>query len=222
MEESAFQSQFTKTSGSMPLTSAAESDNSVSGPRVAALAVIMCVCLMAMAGMVLAVIVTTSDILGGGSTVDGTDTDINSDPLANPRPSAAKHPIPATPKQISSIPTIVKEIICTVSWTASSESMYPPDKYCDYLFYIDVYVHHGRIDVFGSTIGWNVFRQRASTYKIMKLGISFELVNLSSSRAVTRQRKPSSPSAAMITVVTSYATSQRHSLKLPTLTRSTL
>ncbi|XP_070383032.1 uncharacterized protein [Dermacentor albipictus] len=172
MEESAFQSQFTKTSGSMPLTSAAESDNSVSGPRVAALAVIMCFCLMAMAVMVLALIITTSDILGGGSTVARTDADIDSGPLANPRPSAAKHPTPATPEQTSSTPPtvgggstvartdadidsgplanprpsaakhptpatpeqtsstppMVKEIICTVSESAGSESVYPPDK----------------------------------------------------------------------------------------------
>ncbi|XP_070383041.1 uncharacterized protein [Dermacentor albipictus] len=217
MEESAFQSQITKTSGSMSLSSAAETDNSVSGPRVAALAVIMCFCLMAMACMVVAIIITTSDILGGGSTVDGTDADINSDPLANPRPSAAKHPIPATqqqisstpaivgggstvdgtdadinsdplanprpsaakhpmpttPQQISSTPPIVKEIICTVSDTASSESMYPPDKYCDYLFYSDVFAHEGRIADLRNNISWNIFRQRARTYKIMKLGISF-------------------------------------------------
>ncbi|XP_075532263.1 uncharacterized protein LOC142564938 [Dermacentor variabilis] len=52
--------------------------------------------------------------------------------------------------------------------------MYPPDKYCDYLFYSDVYVHEGRIVGWTNTIGWNVFRQRARTYKIMKLGISFD------------------------------------------------
>ncbi|XP_070383031.1 uncharacterized protein [Dermacentor albipictus] len=178
MEESAFQSQFTKTSGSMPLTSAAESDNSVSGPRVAALAVIMCFCLMAMAVMVLALIITTSDILGGGSTVARTDADIDSGPLANPRPSAAKHPTPATPEQTSSTPPTVKEIICTVSESAGSESVYPPDKYCDYLFYTDVFVVSSAISGLRDHISWHVFRQRARTYKIMKLGISFDFEDL--------------------------------------------
>ncbi|XP_065302965.1 uncharacterized protein [Dermacentor albipictus] len=207
MAVSAFQSQCTQTSGSMPLTSD-ESDNSVSGPREAALAVIMCLCLMAMAGMVVTLIITTSDILGGGTTVARTDADIESDPLGNPRPSAAKHPTPATTDQISSTPPIVqmpwtvkitlatttttttttsttttttttttvvpvKEIICTVSETASSESMYPPDKYCDYLFYSDVVASAGQIVGTVDPFSWQVFRQRVRKYKIMKLGISF-------------------------------------------------
>ncbi|XP_065283088.1 uncharacterized protein [Dermacentor albipictus] len=138
MEESAFQSQFAKTSGSKSLTSAYESGNAVSGPRVAALAVIMCLCLVAMAVVVVAFIITTADILDGGITVERTDADIDSGPRGNPHPSAAKHPTSATPEQTSSTPPTVKEIICTVNHAATNERMYPPDKYCDYLFYDDV------------------------------------------------------------------------------------
>ncbi|XP_070382800.1 uncharacterized protein [Dermacentor albipictus] len=174
MEEAAFQSPFPKTSGSMSLASASDSANTVSGTRVAALAVIICISLMAMAGLVVALIITTSDIPGGDVTVARTYADIDNDPLANSRPSAAKHSTPATPERISSTSSVDKEIICTVSETASSESMYPPDKYCDYLFYIEVYAREGRIASWTNTNGWNVFRRRARTYKIMKLGISFD------------------------------------------------
>lgn len=181
MEESIFESEFMNTSGSASLIPSSEPDDRDYVPRVAALAVVMCVCLVAMVGMVAVVIIAASDLVGGDFNVARTEEDIDSDLPAIPRPIYPRllvtPPVTrrTTPKRTSTAAPIVKEIICTITDTATSESMYPPDKYCDYLFYIDVVASVGRIVSPKNPSSWKLFQQMAPTYSVMKLGISFDV-----------------------------------------------
>ncbi|KAL1482728.1 hypothetical protein MTO96_033598 [Rhipicephalus appendiculatus] len=56
--------------------------------------------------------------------------------------------------------------------------MYPPDKYCDYLFYTNVLTALGRIHSEKDSGSWYIFQVMAPKYKLMELGISFSLKNV--------------------------------------------
>ncbi|KAH7939746.1 hypothetical protein HPB52_016853 [Rhipicephalus sanguineus] len=73
---------------------------------------------------------------------------------------------------------LLKAIICTVGEGATIEDMYPPDKYCDYLFYTNVITSYDRIHAEKDPGSWHVFRRVVTKYKIMELGISFSLQNV--------------------------------------------
>ncbi|XP_065292744.1 uncharacterized protein [Dermacentor albipictus] len=70
----------------------------------------------------------------------------------------------------------VKEIVCTLSHSAVTESMYPPDKYCDYLYYCEVVLSehelHGAVD----DVSWALFQKKAArrTYRRVKVGVAFD------------------------------------------------
>ncbi|XP_075726392.1 uncharacterized protein LOC119163904 [Rhipicephalus microplus] len=72
----------------------------------------------------------------------------------------------------------VKLIICTVSETATSEDMYPEAEYCDYLFYTDVITFNGHIEAKKNPVSWDVFQKRGPKYRLVQLGISFHLQNV--------------------------------------------
>ncbi|KAL3213660.1 hypothetical protein MRX96_007679 [Rhipicephalus microplus] len=72
----------------------------------------------------------------------------------------------------------VKAIICTVGEEAAVEDMYPPDKYCDYLFYMNVIISSGRIHAEKNSGSWNVFQKIVPKYKFVELGISFSSQNV--------------------------------------------
>ncbi|KAL1442365.1 hypothetical protein MTO96_046448, partial [Rhipicephalus appendiculatus] len=52
--------------------------------------------------------------------------------------------------------------------------MYPPDEYCDYLFYTNVITSNGRILAEKDPVSWDVFQKRGPKYRVMQLGISFD------------------------------------------------
>ncbi|KAL1478819.1 hypothetical protein MTO96_052360 [Rhipicephalus appendiculatus] len=56
--------------------------------------------------------------------------------------------------------------------------MYPPDKYCDYLFYTNVVTSYTRIFPEKDPGSWYVFLRTVQNYKLMQLGISFSLQNV--------------------------------------------
>ncbi|KAL3246802.1 hypothetical protein MRX96_057421 [Rhipicephalus microplus] len=72
----------------------------------------------------------------------------------------------------------VKLIICTVSETATSEDMYPEAEYCDYLFYTDGIKFNGHIEAKKDPVSWDVFQKRGPKYRLVQLGISFHLQNV--------------------------------------------
>ncbi|KAL1468753.1 hypothetical protein MTO96_041278 [Rhipicephalus appendiculatus] len=56
--------------------------------------------------------------------------------------------------------------------------MYPPDKYCNYLFYTNVVTSYTRIFPEKDPGSWYVFLRTVQNYKLMQLGISFSLRNV--------------------------------------------
>ncbi|KAL1447907.1 hypothetical protein MTO96_044186, partial [Rhipicephalus appendiculatus] len=56
--------------------------------------------------------------------------------------------------------------------------MYPPDKYCDYLFYTNVVTSYTRIFPEKDPGSWYVFLRTVQDYRLMQLGISFSLQNV--------------------------------------------
>ncbi|KAL1482730.1 hypothetical protein MTO96_033600 [Rhipicephalus appendiculatus] len=82
------------------------------------------------------------------------------------------------PGYTTTTPTPVKLIICTVSETATSEYMYPPDEYCDYIFYTNVITSDGRIQAAKDPDSWDVFQKRGPKYRVTQLGISFDFRNV--------------------------------------------
>ncbi|KAL1473304.1 hypothetical protein MTO96_038765, partial [Rhipicephalus appendiculatus] len=72
----------------------------------------------------------------------------------------------------------VKAIICTIGEGAILEEMYPPDKYCDYLFYTNVVTSYTRVFPDNDPGSWYVFLRTVQKYKLMQLGISFSLQNV--------------------------------------------
>ncbi|KAL1469623.1 hypothetical protein MTO96_040977 [Rhipicephalus appendiculatus] len=68
----------------------------------------------------------------------------------------------------------LKLIICTVSETATSEYMYPPDEYCDYIFYTNVITSRDQILAEKDPDSWDAFQKRGAKYRVTQLGISFD------------------------------------------------
>ncbi|KAL1475025.1 hypothetical protein MTO96_037590, partial [Rhipicephalus appendiculatus] len=112
----------------------ADSQDTGREPREAVLAIIICLCLLTLIGVVVVLVFTASDI--------------------------------------------VRLIMCTVSETAISEDMYPPDNYCDYLFYTNVITSNGRIQAAKDPVSWDLFQRMGPKYTIMQLGIAFEFPNV--------------------------------------------
>ncbi|KAL1482726.1 hypothetical protein MTO96_033596 [Rhipicephalus appendiculatus] len=56
--------------------------------------------------------------------------------------------------------------------------MYPPEEYCDYLFYTNVITSAGRIQAAKDPVSWDVFQKRGPKYRVMQLGISFDFQNV--------------------------------------------
>ncbi|XP_075726400.1 uncharacterized protein LOC142768316 [Rhipicephalus microplus] len=56
--------------------------------------------------------------------------------------------------------------------------MYPEAEYCDYLFYTDVITFNGHIEAKKNPVSWDVFQKRGPKYRLVQLGISFHLQNV--------------------------------------------
>ncbi|KAL1479817.1 hypothetical protein MTO96_051555 [Rhipicephalus appendiculatus] len=73
---------------------------------------------------------------------------------------------------------LLKAIICTIGEGAILEEMYPPDKYCDYLFYTNVVTSYTQIFPEKDPGSWSVFLRMVQNYKLVQPGISFSLRNV--------------------------------------------
>ncbi|KAL1483307.1 hypothetical protein MTO96_012835 [Rhipicephalus appendiculatus] len=56
--------------------------------------------------------------------------------------------------------------------------MYPPDEYCDYLFYTNVITSSGQIQAAKDPVSWTFFQKRGSKYRVTQLGMSFDFQNV--------------------------------------------
>ncbi|KAL3195281.1 hypothetical protein MRX96_045699, partial [Rhipicephalus microplus] len=125
------------------------------------LAILTSLCLLTFVVLVVSFVITSSSPVRADSDVDYTED------LA----------------QLIVAPVVVKEaevklIVCTVSETATSEDMYPEAEYCDYLFYTDVITFNGHIEAKKDPVSWEVFQKRGPKYRLVQLGISFHLQNV--------------------------------------------
>ncbi|XP_077524262.1 uncharacterized protein LOC144135481 [Amblyomma americanum] len=68
----------------------------------------------------------------------------------------------------------VKELVCTVGHSAVAQSMYPPDRYCDYLFYTEVVVSGQTLQASRVEASWQMFQQVARSYSRVKPGVAFD------------------------------------------------
>ncbi|KAL1474469.1 hypothetical protein MTO96_037945 [Rhipicephalus appendiculatus] len=59
--------------------------------------------------------------------------------------------------------------------------MYPPDEYCDYIFYTNVITSNGQIQAAKDPVSWTVFQKRGPKYRVTQLGISFDFQNVTPS-----------------------------------------
>ncbi|KAK8786562.1 hypothetical protein V5799_023658, partial [Amblyomma americanum] len=68
----------------------------------------------------------------------------------------------------------VKVLVCTVGHSAVAQSMYPPDRYCDYLFYTEVVVSGQTLQASRVEASWQMFQQVARSYSRVKPGVAFD------------------------------------------------
>ncbi|KAK8759838.1 hypothetical protein V5799_028895, partial [Amblyomma americanum] len=66
-----------------------------------------------------------------------------------------------------------RPLICTVGYSATAASMYPPDRYCDYLYYCNLIIKNDTVRADKNETSWQVFQNQASTYHRVRLGVSF-------------------------------------------------
>ncbi|KAK8784406.1 hypothetical protein V5799_009229 [Amblyomma americanum] len=74
----------------------------------------------------------------------------------------------------TSAPLPVKPLVCTVGYSATAASMYPPDRYCDYLYYRDVVVMNNTLRAARNEASWQAFQDQTSAYRQVQLGVSFD------------------------------------------------
>ncbi|KAH6925185.1 hypothetical protein HPB50_001491 [Hyalomma asiaticum] len=167
--------------------------------KVSVVAMIFCIVFMS----VLALIVFVIAGLGGADEEDGEDA-VNStsenatsgivvpnihraggpvDPVPPPVPVAVpvEHPPKVTHAPEPSIPVLpatsepsVKEIVCTVSHSGVTMSVYPPDRYCDYLYYCEVVLLNRELYGAVDDVSWARFKRNARTYRRVQTGVAFD------------------------------------------------
>ncbi|KAH7938807.1 hypothetical protein HPB52_000442 [Rhipicephalus sanguineus] len=150
----------------------------------------MCLCLLVLMGLVVVLVITATDVFRVDSGVaSAEDLDDNSGPSSSSPATkevqttvSMKRRMGGSPRvtvqQTSTAAPIMTLIICTVSETATSEDLYPPEEYCDYLFYTNVIVSNGSIQAEKDPVSWDLFQRKGPMFTVLQLGISFDFENV--------------------------------------------
>ncbi|KAK8761253.1 hypothetical protein V5799_027480, partial [Amblyomma americanum] len=87
----------------------------------------------------------------------------------------------------------VKQLVCTVGHSAVVAPVYPPDKFCDFLYYCNVAVINDTLQGADVQTSWTVFQNKSTSYQDTKAGISFHFRYISAEQL----RKASSKLTAL-------------------------
>ncbi|XP_077523516.1 uncharacterized protein LOC144134482 [Amblyomma americanum] len=66
-----------------------------------------------------------------------------------------------------------RELVCTVGFSTVEASMYPPDRFCDYLYYTNVVIVGDSLQGAEEQTSWKMFQEQAKTYSRVELGVAF-------------------------------------------------
>ncbi|KAK8759835.1 hypothetical protein V5799_028897, partial [Amblyomma americanum] len=85
-----------------------------------------------------------------------------------PPPATRASPPPSVP------PPVVKQLVCTVGHSAVVAAMYPPDKFCDFLYYCEVVIKSNFLRAAKVQASWRAFQDMAPSYQRAQPGVSFD------------------------------------------------